>query len=97
MIECTRCGICCTQLDQNPLYAALDRGDGTCRHFNQPDKSCAIYANRPDICNSEIMFRRHFSHLTPEAFIAANRSLCESIQAKHGVSSNAARISTQQV
>ena len=77
MISCNQCGICCTQLDSNQLYVALNRGDGVCLHFNESERMCRIYANRPDICNSETMYQRYFLHMSKEDFIAANQQLCK--------------------
>lgn len=80
MITCTRCGICCTQLNCNPLYAELDRGDGTCRHLDLTEKTCTIFPTRPEVCNSEILYQKHFRHMPPEDFIAANLELCKEMQ-----------------
>ncbi len=77
MINCTQCGVCCTQLNSNPLYAKLHDGDGICMYFNESERTCRIYANRPDICNSEKMYKHYFLHMSRESFIAANQRLCE--------------------
>ncbi|WP_265490443.1 CxxCxxCC domain-containing protein [Mergibacter septicus] len=44
---CDQCGLCCMNLDKNPILSDLDRGDGICKHFNQQTKLCEIYTNRP--------------------------------------------------
>lgn len=80
MINCTQCGACCTQLDKNPLYAKLHDGDGVCRYFNKEERTCRIYTNRPDICNSETMYKKYFLHMNKESFIAANQQLCEQMK-----------------
>lgn len=35
---CNQCGWCCQNLDKNEIYAALDRGDGTCEWFDIDSK-----------------------------------------------------------
>lgn len=77
MIECTKCGACCTQLGRHALYAELDRGDGVCWHFEEVERTCRIYATRPEICQSEKMYQRYFSHMSREDFVAINQQLCE--------------------
>ena len=47
---CTRCGICCKQLNDNEIYSALNRGDGVCKNLNLNSNLCEIYENRPLLC-----------------------------------------------
>ena len=47
---CTACGKCCQNVDKSEQTVFLDRGDGTCRHFNEDTKLCLIYENRPLVC-----------------------------------------------
>ena len=83
---CTRCGLCCTQLDKHPAYRALDRGDGTCRHFDAVERLCSVYADRPDLCRTETMHRQHFPTLSPAEFHRINASLCNQAQQTAGLS-----------
>ena len=61
---CAVCGACCRSLDSSPLLAALDRGDGVCRHLDEESNLCGMYDERPEICRVEDMhwhFADHFS------------------------------------
>lgn len=80
MIECNRCGICCTQLKSNPLYTHLDRGDGLCINLDIETKECQIFDSRPDICNSKMMYQHHFRKMAPVKFTELNRELCAEMQ-----------------
>lgn len=51
--DCNRCGACCRSIGNLPGAAALDRGDGVCRHLRgEPgdEHACAIYESRPKVC-----------------------------------------------
>jgi len=50
---CTACGKCCQNVGKSEETAFLDRGDGTCRHFDEYTKLCLIYENRPLVCQVE--------------------------------------------
>lgn len=52
---CTSCGACCRSLgsgllDLSPEVAALDSGDGVCRHLDRSKNLCTIYESRPAGC-----------------------------------------------
>lgn len=80
---CNQCGWCCQNLDKNEIYAALDRGDGTCKWFDIDSKSCTTYGSRPLICNIEAMHQAYFSTIPYDEYIALNIEVCQSIQVKH--------------
>lgn len=61
MFQCDRCGICCKKVYKSSLYSYLDRGDGTCRYFDDQSKLCTIYEKRPEICNVDRSYDRFFS------------------------------------
>ena len=78
---CFRCGQCCRMLKTVPSLASYDRGDGACRHLN--GNLCAIYPDRPEVCDVARMYRSHFSDRMTEAeFIEANLAVCRQL-AKH--------------
>lgn len=44
---CTSCGACCRQL---PDFVTLNRGDGTCRYYDEATRLCTVYDRRPEVC-----------------------------------------------
>lgn len=44
---CTSCGACCRKL---PGFATLNRGDGTCRYYDDATRLCTVYDQRPEVC-----------------------------------------------
>ena len=61
---CDKCGLCCSHLDLfGDSYKELNRGDGTCIYFNEQNRLCNIYNDRPDICNVEKGYILFFSKL----------------------------------
>jgi Fe-S-cluster containining protein len=55
---CNSCGACCRHL---PASSSLNRGDGTCQHYNAGSSQCAIYAQRPLICRVDEMYQQHLA------------------------------------
>ena len=61
---CTGCGLCCqiqgaikqlgplsgVSKELAELAASLDRGDGTCRNYEESSRKCKIYDDRPYLC-----------------------------------------------
>lgn len=58
MFICTKCGICCKNIDKVPELADFDLGNGTCKYLTK-DNTCAIYLSRPDICSVEKMYEKN--------------------------------------
>lgn len=79
---CERCGACCRNVDKAEETRFLDRGDGSCRHYDDQFKICSIYESRPAICRVEHQFVIHYHHFMdwPE-FIRLNMAACTSLQA----------------
>lgn len=44
---CTKCGICCQNIQGIDSLSHLDRGDGCCIHYDTDNHSCTIYEERP--------------------------------------------------
>lgn len=61
MFSCNRCGECCRNLDKSDIYDDLHFGDGICIHYDERNKLCRIYEERPDICNIDIAYEKYFS------------------------------------
>ena len=78
---CTQCGLCCQHVYLAEETQFLDRGDGTCRHYDMAGKSCAIYEERPDICRVDRMYALRYAHkYTWDEFIALNLQVCISLE-----------------
>ncbi len=59
----------------------LDRGDGTCRHYQQTTRQCSIYDNRPNICRVDVQFQQHYAALMSwKAFVDLNAEACRFLQ-----------------
>lgn len=71
-IDCSKCnGNCCRH-----VVAILDRGDGTCKYFNEQNHLCNIYENRPLICNTDRMYEMFFKDVPRERYDELNREMC---------------------
>ena len=78
---CTQCGLCCQRVHFADETRFLDRGDGTCRHYDMARKSCAIYEERPDICRVDRMYAlRYAGEHTWDEFVALNLEACVSLE-----------------
>lgn len=80
--QCDCCGICCKNIKHIPQLSTFDRGDGVCLHLKS-DNLCAIYATRPEICNVEAMYKKHFATIyTKETFYELNNKACAALKSK---------------
>jgi len=83
MFECDKCGLCCMNLNLNPLYKELDRGDGICKYFNEETHLCQIYNHRPIVCNVDTMYELYFSEqMSRSEYYKLNKSSCEKLRKK---------------
>lgn len=82
MFVCTKCGLCCRNIDRIPELADFHTGDGVCIHLSD-DNLCNIYLSRPDICNVEKMFQLHYKTLMTKAeYEKMNMEGCRVLQSK---------------
>lgn len=80
---CTQCGLCCQHVYLAEETRFLDRGDGTCRHYDSANKGCSIYVQRPDICRVDRQYAlRYTKQYTWNEFVALNLQACELLQAQ---------------
>ncbi len=83
---CTQCGECCRRVDRHDLTRHLDRGDGTCRHFDEVGWGCTIYAARPFFCDIEkahaLLFAQDVSLVE---FYRLNAAACNTYQDEAGL------------
>ena len=79
---CTQCGACCRHVDLAEETRFLDRGDGTCQHYDGVTSACRIYSSRPEICRVEQYYERHYVHLYSwEQFVELNQQACRRLVA----------------
>ncbi|PWC18958.1 YkgJ family cysteine cluster protein [Brenneria corticis] len=77
---CTQCGLCCQRVNLAQKTRYLDRGDGTCRHYDAASKGCSIYHERPDICRVDLQYRLNYARFYSwEAFVALNLTVCRQL------------------
>lgn len=83
VFPCTQCGLCCQHVHMAAETRFLDRGDGTCRHYDAGHKRCSIYNERPDICRVDLQYAIHYAkQFTWESFVEMNLHVCGVLQAK---------------
>lgn len=81
MFKCDCCGLCCRNLSLSDLYSDLDRGDGTCVHYNENTHLCNIYPKRPDKCNIDKMYEECFQKLmSREVYYELNYQVCRKLK-----------------
>ncbi|WP_304350228.1 YkgJ family cysteine cluster protein [Comamonas testosteroni] len=80
---CTQCGLCCQRVHLSDETRFLDRGDGTCKHYEAASKKCSIYEERPDICRVDRMYALHYHRqYVWKEFVALNQQICTNLQAQ---------------
>ena len=78
---CTQCGLCCQFVDRSDETRFLDRGDGTCKHYDENSRCCKIYNERPEICSVEVMYKKHYAALYDwDQFVELNMKVCHELQ-----------------
>jgi Fe-S-cluster containining protein len=91
--QCTSCGLCCRSVgnvlankDRLPEAFKKDlkdfpytaKEDGSCEKL-VGDK-CSVYKNRPDLCNIETRYNKHYSSLlTKEEFYETQYRACQTL------------------
>lgn len=82
MFKCDKCGICCKSLAGNPVYAELDRGDGTCRYLK--NNLCSIYDKRPLLCRVDEAYEKVFNgYMSEEDYYSKNYKMCKLLKSKN--------------
>lgn len=80
---CDMCGLCCKHLEEIPQLKEFDSGNGRCIYLRD-DNRCAIYENRPDICNVKKMYELYYKDLMDEDdYIKKNIEGCEELKKKY--------------
>ena len=84
---CTACGQCCKNVHLSEQTNYLNRGDGTCRHFDDESLLCNIYEQRPLICRIEEYHEKYLSHLYEwDGFVKMNLEVCEQLKSEKKLS-----------
>lgn len=76
---CERCGACCRHVDLVAQMQSFNRGDGVCKYLTA-DNLCAIYAERPPLCNGEQVYKKFFADMTVEEFHGIISQLCKKLR-----------------
>lgn len=80
---CTQCGLCCQHVNLAAETQFLDRGDGSCRHYDAVSKGCSIYHERPAICRVDQQFSERYAALYSwDQYVRLNLEVCGILQAK---------------
>lgn len=80
IFPCIQCGLCCQHVHVAIETQMLDRGDGTCRHYNEASKQCSVYADRPDICRVDRQYVLNYVKLYSwDEFIELNLQVCHQL------------------
>ncbi|WP_439259257.1 YkgJ family cysteine cluster protein [Lonepinella sp. BR2930] len=75
---CNACGKCCQRVYLSEETAYLDRGDGTCQHFDDHSHLCTIYDKRPLVCRVEEYYKQNLSHIYQwDEFVKMNLKVCD--------------------
>lgn len=78
---CSQCGRCCQLVDRSALTRHLDRGDGTCLHFDAVRLQCGIYEQRPDLCRVDRQYTLHYAkQISWDDFVTLNLRVCAALQ-----------------
>ncbi len=81
MFPCDKCGLCCQSVSKSPIYKELDRGDGTCRYYDDEKRLCSIYDKRPLLCNVDAYYDTYLKdQMSREAYYQMNLAVCEQLK-----------------
>ena len=81
---CTLCGACCRSIHAVKELEMFCQ-NGICVHL-QGNNSCAIYENRPIVCNIEELYQHSFANImSKKDFYNANIKICNDLQEKFGI------------
>lgn len=76
---CDMCGMCCRHINRTDMLKEYDTGNGICKYLK--DNKCSIYANRPDICNVDLMYEKFFKkYMSKEEYYNINIEVCNQLK-----------------
>ena len=77
IFPCEKCG---KHINLIPQLKQFDSGNGRCIHL-MDNNLCAIYENRPDICNVDKMYELKYSKLmTEDEYLKLNVEGCKELK-----------------
>lgn len=80
---CTQCGACCSLIEGISFLEKFN-DHGRCVHLK--NNQCAIYEERPLLCNIDEAYEKIFSSMmTKESFYHQNAMACNQLQEKLGI------------
>jgi uncharacterized protein len=82
---CTKCGLCCQNLDKVPQLKEYDLGNGVCVNFDS-ELGCNIYEDRPIFCRVDEgydLYKEYF--LSKSDYYQANAQACNKLQAEQSL------------
>lgn len=78
---CSKCGACCRNIRNSELTIFLDRGDGTCKFYNDETKLCSNYDERPDICRITLYYQENLINVISwDNYVNINLEACKTLQ-----------------
>ena len=82
-IKCSGCNAPCCRII-GKLDPSLDRGDLCCKYLDEDTCKCKIYAQRPLICNSDLMYDKLFKGvISREEYDKQNAAACETLRTNY--------------
>ena len=78
--RCDKCGLCCQNLKNNPLYSDLDDGTGVCIYYDRATHLCTIYDHRPIKCNVEKAYAEYGFEMPYEEYVELNYEACRKLK-----------------
>ena len=80
--KCDKCGLCCQNLKNNPLYSDLDDGTGVCIYYEKTTHLCSIYTNRPVKCDIKRAYYEFGFKMPYEEYLKLNYDACKKLKEK---------------
>jgi len=71
------------------MFSSLDRGDGTCKFFDDAANNCTIYEDRPTLCNVEATYDLLHSkgNITKQQYFDIASGVCNHLKDQAGYTS----------
>ncbi len=77
---CTKCGLCCRNLNKSNIYDDLNSGDGTCIYLDTNTNLCTIYNTRPLKCNIIASYTFFKDTMSLKDYIKLNVKACNKLK-----------------
>ncbi len=85
MFPCTKCGLCCRNVNRSPVYKDLDKGDGVCRNLTS-ENNCNVYNDRPLMCRIDDAYKLIFwKEMSLPKYYELNLNACYDLQVAAGI------------